>query len=188
MPGNGMLLAGFVFAWSVHPALDSARQRVVRSGRARFAVPRPAQAPDEPAARSGAHGRVPAPRARRRDRVSCPAHSAEGKVKHRPRLTRFLSPRAAPAVQACPDERRLEAESLTDGLEIERPIGGGRLEPRVRIEEEPPSTPAQRRCVLLEVTDRTFQHGEHQALLWSEHGPDTAENLRGEDRIHRRSV
>src|SRR5436189_2041898 len=38
-----------------------------------------------------------------------------------------------------------------------------------------PSTPARRRCVLLEVADGTFQHGEHQALLWSERGPDTVE-------------
>src|SRR5439155_3552090 len=83
-----------------------------------------------------------------------------------------------PAVQDCPDERWVEPESLADALEIERPIGGGRPEPRVRIGEEPPSTPAQRRCVLLEVADGTFQHGEHQALLWSERGPDTVENLR----------
>src|SRR6266550_6728640 len=38
-----------------------------------------------------------------------------------------------------------------------------------------PSTPARRRCVLLEVADGTFQHGEHQALLWSQRGPDTVE-------------
>ena len=48
-------------------ALDSARQRVVRSGRARFTLPRSAHlATDEPAARQE-HDGVPAPPARRRE-------------------------------------------------------------------------------------------------------------------------
>jgi len=141
------------------------------------------------AAAGDAHPPLDGPgRSRHRgDHVSCPAHPAEGEAKHRPRLTRLPSPRAAPAVQACPDERWGEPESLADALEIERPIGGRRPEPRVRIGEEPLPRPLDAVAYFWKSLTAPSSTASIRRFSGRSVAP-TPSNLRGERRIGRRPV
>src|SRR5262245_14315251 len=79
---------------------------------------RHATEPPEPP--RGRRIRLPDPGAlARRDRVTRTADAAEREAEQLPRAPRLPTSRAAPALQARPDERWIESEPLADALEIE---------------------------------------------------------------------
>src|SRR5581483_10304181 len=89
---------------------------------------------------------------RHEDRASAIARAPRREAQDRARCRGLLSPHGAPAAEAVADAGGIEAERLADRLEVED-AAGARAEPRVRIDEEPPTASGRRGRVRLEIAD-----------------------------------